>query len=141
MQHGDRALLFPPWKFDIRGPLTLLDILSRRGHLCVLGAVDNQVFWELLAQLLEADDYRPENQVFTSENLPTIFGDVYQRLTALAIGDCIDLSLCGTLRQRIPRALPDQSSARFTLPLPLCHHSPRRDVSKHAGQQHGQALP
>lgn len=106
VQHGDRALLFPPWKFDIRGPLTLLDILSRRGHLCVLGAVDNQVFWELLAQLLEADDYRPENQVFTSENLPTIFGEVYQRLTALAIGDCIDLSLCGTLRQRIPRVLP-----------------------------------
>lgn len=106
VQHGDRALLFPSWKFDIRGPLALLDILSRRGHLCVLGAVDSQVFWELLAQLLEADHHRPENQSFTSDNLPTIFGDAYRRLSALAIGDRVDLSLCGTLRARIPRVLP-----------------------------------
>jgi hypothetical protein len=117
VQHGDRALLFPPWKFDIRGPLALLDTLSRRGHLCVLGAVDSQVFWELLAQLLEADHYRPENQPFTSSNLPMIFGDVYRRLSALAIGDCIDLSLCGALRERIPRVLtttaPQDSSYRF----------------------------
>ena len=106
VQHGDRELLFPSWKFEIRGPLALLDILSRRGHLCVLGAVDSQVFWELLAQLLEGNHHRPENQPFTSENLPTIFGNLYQRLSSLAIGDHIDLSLCGTLRERIPRVLP-----------------------------------
>jgi hypothetical protein len=109
VQHRDRALLFPPWKFDIRGPLALLDVLSRRGHLCVLGAVDNQVFWELLSQLLEADDYRPHNQPFTSDNLPTIFGEVYRRLSALSIGDRIDLSCCGTLRQRIPAVLPNNT--------------------------------
>jgi len=109
VQHGDRELLFPPWKFEIRGPLALLDILSRRGHLCILGAVDSQVFWELLAQLLEGDHHRPEDQPFTSETLPTIFGDLYQRLSALAIGDHIDLSGCGTLRVRIPRVLPTKA--------------------------------
>jgi hypothetical protein len=109
VRHRDRALLFPPWKFEIRGPLALLDVLSRRGHLCVLGAVDTQVFWELLSQLLEAADYRAHNQPFTSENLPTIFGEVYRRLSALAIGDRIDLSSCGMLRQRIPAVLPDDA--------------------------------
>lgn len=117
VQHRDRALLFPPWKFEIRGPLALLDVLSRRGHLCALGAVDNQVFWELLSQLLEGDNYRPDNQPFTSENLPMIFGEVYRQLSALAVGDHIDLSLCGTLRQRIlpvlPNKPPDDSPYRF----------------------------
>jgi hypothetical protein len=108
VQHGGRALLFPPWKFEIRGPLALLDVVSRRGHICVLGAVDSQVFWELLSQLLDSDDYRPLAQPFTSENLPSIFGDVYRRLSALAIGDFIDLSSCGTLRQRIPPVLPNK---------------------------------
>jgi len=108
VQHGGRALLFPPWKFEVRGPLALLNVLSRRGHLCVLGAVDGQVFWELLSQLLETDAYRPNDQPFTSENLPTIFGDVYRQLSALHIGDRIDLSLCGTLRQRIPPVLPNK---------------------------------
>lgn len=108
VQHEGRALLFPPWKFEVRGPLALLEVLSRRGHLCVLGAVDGQVFWELLSQLLEAAAYRPGDQPFTSENLPTIFGDVYRQLSALHIGDRIDLSLCGTLRQRIPPVLPNK---------------------------------
>jgi hypothetical protein len=106
VQHGDRALLFPPWKFEIRGPLALLDLLARRGLLCVLGAVDTQVFWETLAQLLDDVRYRPNNQPFTSDNLPVIFGEIFERLSALAIGDTLNLSDCGPLRREIPRALP-----------------------------------
>ena len=106
VQHGDRTLLFPPWKFEIRGPLALLDLLARRGFLCVLGAVDSQVFWEILAQLLDDVCYRPANQPFTSDNLPTIFGEIFERLSRLALGEPLNLSDCGPLRRQIPRVLP-----------------------------------
>ena len=106
VQHVDRALLFPPWKFEIRGPLALLDLLARRGLLCVLGAVDNQVFWETLAQLLDDTRYRPDNLPFISDNLPTIFGEIFERLSHLALGETINLSDCGPLRRQIPRVLP-----------------------------------
>lgn len=106
VQHGDRALLFPPWKFEIRGPLALLDVLSRRGSLCVLGAVDTQVFWEILAQLLEEDRYRPADQPFTADNVPTLFGEVFERLSRLAIGERLHLADCAPLRRQMPRVLP-----------------------------------
>lgn len=106
VQHGDRTLLFPPWKFEIRGPLALLDLVARRGRLCVLGAVDTQVFWEILAQLLDDARYRPANQPFTMDNLPTIFGEIYERLSRLAIGETLNLADCGLLRGQIPRVLP-----------------------------------
>lgn len=108
VQHGDRALLFPPWKFDVQGPLALLDVVSRRGQLCVLGAVDTQVFWELLAQLLEDDKYRPPNQPFSPETLSAVFSDVYRRLSELKIGETIDLSVCGNLRKQIPRVFMEK---------------------------------
>ena len=100
--HGDRALLFPPWKFDIIGPRALLTLLAARGLLCVIGAVDNQVFWELLAQLLEDPRYRPQDRPFTAANLPEIFGDLYLALARLPIGDSIELAELGTLRHPIP---------------------------------------
>ena len=106
VQHGDRALLFPPWKFEIPGPLALLDLLARRGLLCVLGTVDTQVFWEILAQLLDDAHYRPDNQPFTSDNLPAIFGEIFERLSRLALGETLNLSDCGLLRRQIPRVLP-----------------------------------
>ena len=112
--HGDRALLFPPWKFDIVGPRALLHLLATRGHLCVLGSVDNQVFWELLAQLLEDPRYRPQDRPFTAANLPEIFGDVYLALNRLPIGDSIDLAELGTLRQP-PLAGESVSSPDHTL--------------------------
>lgn len=99
VQHAGRALLFPPWKFEIVGPLALLSLLARRGFLCVLGAVDAQVFWELLAQLLEEPRYRPPDQPFTSVNLPMIFGEVYHRLAGLPIGQSIDLAEVAALRR------------------------------------------
>jgi hypothetical protein len=106
VQHGDRALLFPPWKFQIRGPLALLNLLRDRGFLSVLGAVDTQVFWEILAQLLDDVRYRPNNQPFTSDNLPMVFGGVFERLSSLEVGETIDMSDCGPLRREIPRVLP-----------------------------------
>ena len=112
--HGDRALLFPPWKFDIVGPRALLNLLAARGLVCVLGAVDNQVFWELLAQLLEDSRYRPRDRPFTGANLPEIFGEVYFALNRLSIGASIDLADLGTLRQR-PQEADSPSSPDHAL--------------------------
>ncbi len=104
VRHAGRALLFPPWKFEIVGPLALLSLLARRGLLCVLGSVDAQVFWELLAQLLEEPRYRPPDQPFTSVNLPTIFGEVYHVLAGLPIGESIDLADVAALRHHYLRS-------------------------------------
>jgi len=102
VQHGERALIFPSWKFDIRGPVALLNLMARRGLVGVLGAVDSQVFWEVLAQLLEDSRYRPQNQPFNPENLPVVFGDIYQRLIQLKLGDTVSLAQLGVLRSRLP---------------------------------------
>ncbi|ULA65401.1 MAG: hypothetical protein LZF86_210006 [Nitrospira sp.] len=101
VQHGERSLIFPSWKFDIRGPVALLSLMARRGLVGVLGAVDSQVFWEILAQLLEDTRYRPQNQPFNPENLPAIFGDIYQRLMQLTVGESVSLAQLGTLRSRL----------------------------------------
>lgn len=108
VRHAGRSLLFPPWKFEIVGPLALLSLLARRALLCVLGAVDSQVFWELLAQLLEDSRYRPPEQPFNSANLPTIFGEVYHALAGLQIGESIDLAKVAALRRHYLR--PSSSS-------------------------------
>ena len=110
VQHGDRALLFPPWKFEIVGPLALLNLLARRGSLCVLGSVDTQVYWELLAQLLDEPRYRPQDQPFTTANLPEIFGEIYGVLDHLPIGDSINLADLGTFRRQFPLAVPSASA-------------------------------
>ena len=102
VQHGERALIFPSWKFDIRGPVALLNLMARRGLVGVLGAVDSQVFWEVLAQLLKDSRYRPQNLPFNQENLPVVFGDIYQRLMQLKVGDTVSLAQLGGLRSRPP---------------------------------------
>jgi hypothetical protein len=99
VRHAGRALLFPTWKFEIVGPLALLDLLARRGCLCILGSVDAQVFWELLSQLLEEPRYRPPDELFNSTNLPKIFGSVYHALASLEIGDSIDLAEVAAIRR------------------------------------------
>lgn len=108
--HAGRALLFPPWKFEIIGPLPLLGLLARRGFLCVLGSVDSQVFWELLAQLLEEPRYRPRDQPFNSATLPEVFGDVYDALAGLTIGESIDLADVAPLRRLYLQRRPTSSS-------------------------------
>jgi len=102
VRHGERMLLFPPWKFDIIGPCALLNLMATRGSLCVLGAVDNQVFWELLAQLLDESRYRPQDRLFIEADLPEIFDEVYESLNRLSIGDSVDLADLGTLRRPCP---------------------------------------
>lgn len=102
VQHGDRVLLFPPWKFEIVGPLALLNLLASRGAVCILGAVDDQVFWELLAQLLDEPRYRPEEELFTGANVPRIFGGLWDALVALPVGVSVDLSTLAPLRREYP---------------------------------------
>lgn len=98
VQHHDRALLFPPWKFDVAGPCALLNLLAQRGAVCVLGSVDAQVFWELLAQLLDDPRYRPQDEPFTALTLPNVFGHLYDVLGGLPVGESIDLADLAPLR-------------------------------------------
>jgi hypothetical protein len=93
---------FPPWKFDVYGPLALLDLLSRKGKLCVLGAVDMEVFWEILSQLLPDEGARPPGVFFTESNVGKLLGPVYEHLSRLAVGEKMVLP---AVRQNIPRVL------------------------------------
>ncbi len=98
VSHHGQTLTFPPWKFDVVGPLALLQTMGIRSRMGVLPAIDDEVFWEILSQLLKDDVYRPHNILFTPENLPKIFGDVYHDLSLLAVGEKIDLSTVVDIR-------------------------------------------
>jgi hypothetical protein len=102
---GGRSLLFPPWKFDIQGPLALLELLADKGQLCLLGAVDNEVFWEILSQLLADVRFRPRDVIFTPAILPDVFGSVHTSLNSLPIGRSLVLSDLADLREDLPRML------------------------------------
>lgn len=93
---------FPPWKFDVYGPLALLDLLSRKGNVCVLGAVDMEVFWEILSQLLPDESARPPGVFFTESNVGQYFGPSYERLSRLAVGG---RAVLPEVRRDIPRVL------------------------------------
>jgi hypothetical protein len=103
--HRGRALLFPPWKFEIRGPLALLDALVRRGELCVLTSVDSEVFWELLSQLVADPGMRPPDAIFTPALIAELFGTIHARLMALPAGGTVLLSDLAELRPDIPSVL------------------------------------
>lgn len=103
--HGGRVLLFPPWKFEVRGPLALLDLLSRRGKLCVLSAVDTEVFWEVLSQLVADPAVRPQDVVLSPAMAAEQFGRLYARLSELQPGETCMLSEEAPLRQDMPRVL------------------------------------
>ncbi|MGH7209067.1 MAG: hypothetical protein ACREIL_06765, partial [Nitrospiraceae bacterium] len=107
--HAGRALLFPHWKFEVRGPLALLDLLSRRGQLGVLSAVDSEVFWEILSQLLDDARVRPPDVIFTPSIIADVFGAVHARLAALPVGGSVVLSDVADLRQGIPRVLGESA--------------------------------
>lgn len=112
--HGGRALLFPPWKFEVRGPLALLDLMRRRASAVVLSAMDQDVFWEVLSQVIADPMARPDETIFTPAALPGIFGDVHRELTALPVGSSVSLADVTTLREAIPPALDDAgASYRF----------------------------
>ena len=105
VHHAGRSLLFPPWKFDIRGPLALLELMATRGALCVLGAVDSQVCWEILSQLIDDPRVRPADVVLSAQTLPGVFGETYRQLSALPVGGSCLLSDLAPLRQRFPSVL------------------------------------
>ncbi len=108
VKHRGRTLTFPSWKFAIRGPLALLDLVARRGQFCILSAIDGEVFWEILAQLVENEAMRPANVVFTEENIPDIFEDVFKALSALKEGERCSLSQVTPLRNQLPYVLTPQ---------------------------------
>jgi hypothetical protein len=112
VDHGGKALLFPPWKFEIRGPLALLDLLSRRGRLCVLSSIDTEVFWELLSQLIADPDVRPADVVFTPAVVPPLFGTIYKRLSTLPVGEQMSLGDLTALRKDLPRVLEKHEPAQ-----------------------------
>ncbi len=109
---GNKALLFPPWKFDIKGPLALLDVMAGKGQLCVLGAVDHEVFWEILAQLPADERYRPADVIFTQAAVQDVFGSLYERLSALPVGQSLDLAGLTNLRQDFPRRVDQRGGSR-----------------------------
>lgn len=107
VHHGGRVLLFPAWKFEVRGPLVLLDMMARRAGAAVLSAIDSQVFWEILSQLVADDAYRPRDTIFTPAVIQHLFGEIYTKLTKLPLGVPLDLSTLTALRPSLP---PERSA-------------------------------
>jgi hypothetical protein len=112
--HGGRALLFPPWKFEIRGPLALLDVMRRRGDAVVLSAMDQDVFWEVLSQVVADPEARPRDTILTPALLPDLFTHLYARLAALPIGPPVPLADLTRLRDDVPAVL-DGAGASYRL--------------------------
>ncbi len=114
VSHQGQDLTFPPWKFDIVGPLALLQGMAQRSQVGVLSAIDDEVFWEILSQLLADPQFRPPNKIFTKDSIPEIFGSVYKELNSLPAGERIDLSKIAELRDHIPlSAAPQTKTSRF----------------------------
>ena len=73
--------------------------------------------------------YRPNNQPFTPDNLPTVFGEIFERLSRLAIGETINMSDFGPLRKAdsTSPSLPPNAGPLLSFPLhsdsPWCHLS------------------
>jgi hypothetical protein len=106
VSHQGQELTFPPWKFDIVGPLALLQCMTQRSRVGVLSAIDDEVFWELMSQILADDRFRPRNEIFTKKNIPEVFGEVYKELSTLPIGGRVGLSTIATLQDTIPLGKP-----------------------------------
>ncbi len=111
VSHHDRILTFPPWKFNVVGPLALLELMGHRSQVGVISAIDDEVFWELLSQILADDQFRPRNKLFNKNNIPEIFGRVYKKLSSLAIGERVDLSKIAELRDPMPFATTPQKQS------------------------------
>lgn len=103
-----RVLTFPPWKFDILGPLALLDVMIQRGGLCLLTAIDREVFWETLAQLLDDERYRPRDTIFSPTSLKNVFGPIFSVLTQMPIGRRVPLADLAEIRTALPQVIHPQ---------------------------------
>ena len=104
VSHRGQTLTFPDWKFDILGPLALLRFMAQQSCVGILSAIDDEVFWEVLSQLLADDRFRPVNEILTKALLPEIFGKVYEELSSMAVGERKDLSRLADLRDPMPFA-------------------------------------
>ncbi|MFA9561451.1 MAG: hypothetical protein ACERKU_03880 [Nitrospirota bacterium] len=115
VSHQEKILTFPPWKFNIIGPLALLQLMGERSRVGVLSAIDDEVFWEILSQILADHQFRPRNKIFTKDTIPEVFCEVYKELSSLSIGERIDLSKIAELRDPIPfRAKPLEKTSKFS---------------------------
>jgi hypothetical protein len=76
--------------------------MSQRSYVGILSAIDDEVFWEVLSQLLADDRFRPVNEILTKARLPEIFGKVYEELSSMATGERKDLSRLADLRDPMP---------------------------------------
>ncbi len=118
VQEGGRSLMFPPWKFEIRGPVALLNVVAQRGRIGILSCVDGDVFWEVLAQLVEVPALHSCSTVFTPAILSRHLGALSQRLLQLAREDRLMLGEHIELRKALPTPAspshpPLSSSLRF----------------------------
>ena len=81
----------------------------------MLSAIDDEVFWEILSQILADDQFRPRNKIFTKDSIPEVFGEVYKELSSLSIGERIDLSKIAELRDPMPfGAKPLEKTSTFS---------------------------
>ena len=111
VQEGGRSLLFPSWKFEIHGPLALLNVVAQRGRIGILSCVDGDVFWEVLAQLVEVPALHTCSTVFTPAILSQQLGALYHRLVQLSGQERLVLGEHVPLRQSLPNpSAPSRSS-------------------------------
>jgi hypothetical protein len=110
VSHQGRTLTFPDWKFDILGPLALLRFMAQQSYVGILSAIDDEVFWEVLSQLLADDRFRPPDKILTKVLLPEVFGNVYEELSSMAVGERKDLSRLADLRDPMPFAIGTEES-------------------------------
>lgn len=105
VREGSRTLLFPPWKFEIRGPLALLGLLAQRAQVAILSSVDADVFWELISQLVDCPTLQSCPAVLTPRLLEQHLGAVYRRLAELPCRERVILGDLIELRPRLPRVV------------------------------------
>jgi hypothetical protein len=101
VQEGNRTLLFPPWKFEIRGPLALLRLITQRGQIGILSCVDADVFWELISQLVEVPALHVCPTVLTPALLSRHLGPAYKQLVQLAENERLVLGEILELRRAL----------------------------------------
>ena len=101
VSHRGQTLTFPPWKFEVLGPVALLILMIQRSRVGILSAVDDEVFWEVLSQLLAEDRFRPPDRFFTKDNISEVFGTVHKELISMKMGERKDLSTIADLRTSI----------------------------------------
>jgi hypothetical protein len=87
--------------------------MSQRSYVGILSAIDDEVFWEVLSQLLADDRFRPPDKIFTKVLLPEVFGKVYEELSSMAVGERKDLSRLADLRDPMPLGIATKDGTQM----------------------------